>query len=166
MAGTLYLLLLLTALTAPGYTARILGVAPFPAPSHQILLTSLFKELANRGHHLTVITPLPLKENKPTNYVEIQTGITMKDIFAQEHVHRSPLSDALLNRLSGAFDRLAARESIHAQPKTKNEVRRGRTKLQFLRYDCLEQSTCCQVLLFLSCLFFLPTPSIPCPFSV
>nr|CAD7260419.1 unnamed protein product [Timema shepardi] len=37
---------------------------------------SLFKELANRGHHLTVITPLPLKEGKPPNYVEIDTGVT------------------------------------------------------------------------------------------
>nr|CAD7573031.1 unnamed protein product [Timema californicum] len=76
MIGTLCLLLMLTALTTPAYTARILGVAPFPAPSHQILLTSLFKELANRGHHLTVITPLPLKEGKPPNYVEIDTGVT------------------------------------------------------------------------------------------
>nr|CAD7414723.1 unnamed protein product [Timema poppensis] len=76
MIGTLCLLVMLTALTTPAYTARILGVAPFPAPSHQILLTSLFKELANRGHHLTVITPLPLKEGKPANYVEIDTGVT------------------------------------------------------------------------------------------
>nr|CAD7461359.1 unnamed protein product [Timema tahoe] len=82
MIGTLCLLLLLTALTTPAYTARILGVVPFPATSHNILLTSLFKELANRGHHLTVITPLPLKGNKPPNYVEIQTGVTMQDSFA------------------------------------------------------------------------------------
>nr|CAD7609969.1 unnamed protein product [Timema genevievae] len=83
MIGTLCLLLLLTALTTPAYTARILGVAPFPATSHNILLTSLFKELANRGHHLTVITPLPLKGNKPPNYVEIQTGVTMQDSFGE-----------------------------------------------------------------------------------
>nr|CAD7418987.1 unnamed protein product [Timema poppensis] len=84
MIGTLCLLLLLTALTTPGYTARILGVAPFPAPSHQILLTSLFKELANRGHHLTVITPLPLKEGNPPNYVEIDTGITHPPGFGDD----------------------------------------------------------------------------------
>nr|CAD7199350.1 unnamed protein product [Timema douglasi] len=95
MIGTLCLLVMLTALTTPAYTARILGVAPFPAPSHQILLTSLFKELANRGHHLTVITPLPLKEGKPPNYVEIDTGVTFppgivdsNNMFKGEEVSR------------------------------------------------------------------------------
>nr|CAD7463409.1 unnamed protein product [Timema tahoe] len=84
MIGTLCLLLLLTAFTTPAYTARILGVAPFPAQSHSILLTSLFKELANRGHHLTVITSLPLKEKKPPNYVEIDTGVTLMSGFAHK----------------------------------------------------------------------------------
>nr|CAD7193828.1 unnamed protein product [Timema douglasi] len=44
---------------------------------------------------------------------------------SEEHVLLPPLSNALHNRLSEAFDQLAARESIHAQPETKTEVPHG-----------------------------------------
>nr|CAD7414225.1 unnamed protein product [Timema poppensis] len=41
--------------------------------------------------------------------------------------HKSTCSDALHNRLSGTFDRLAARGSIHARLEIKNEVPHGHT---------------------------------------
>ncbi|KAF5289139.1 hypothetical protein FQR65_LT02029 [Abscondita terminalis] len=64
-------------------TANILGVYPFPSYSHYGLGNTIFKELANRGHKVTVISPF--KEINPTqNYNQIlvdnliEKGIVMK----------------------------------------------------------------------------------------
>ncbi|XP_063234826.1 UDP-glycosyltransferase UGT5-like [Bacillus rossius redtenbacheri] len=54
--------------------ARILGIVPFEARSHSIVMTALLKELANRGHQLTVLTAVPLKE-VPPNYTQIPTDV-------------------------------------------------------------------------------------------
>ncbi|XP_050341903.1 UDP-glycosyltransferase UGT5-like [Bactrocera neohumeralis] len=51
---------------------RFLGVLHSRIKSHNIVGTALLKELARRGHHVTVISPFPLK--KPMdNYVDIET---------------------------------------------------------------------------------------------
>lgn len=51
---------------------RILGILHTGAKSHHIVGSSLMKELARRGHQVTVISPFPLK--KPMeNYVDIET---------------------------------------------------------------------------------------------
>lgn len=50
--------------------ARILGIFPTPSISHQIVFHALMKDLAARGHHLTVLTTDSLKINNP-NVTEI-----------------------------------------------------------------------------------------------
>ena len=50
--------------------ARILGIYHFPSKSHHILGSTLLKELAARGHQVTMLSPFPL-EKPPPNYVDI-----------------------------------------------------------------------------------------------
>lgn len=59
----------ITILTA-GDAARILGVFPVAAYSHYALGSRLMKELAEKGHYVTIITPFREK-NPPKNYREI-----------------------------------------------------------------------------------------------
>lgn len=41
--------------------ANILMIFPTPSISHQIVFQALVKDLAARGHHLTVLTPNVIK---------------------------------------------------------------------------------------------------------
>lgn len=66
------ILILTTLLTfaCSGDGANILGIFPLPSPSHHILGSALLKELAKRGHHVTMLSPYPFK--KPVeNYTDI-----------------------------------------------------------------------------------------------
>lgn len=46
-------------------SARILGVFPTPSISHQVVFHALVKDLAARGHHLTVLTTDAIKIDSP-----------------------------------------------------------------------------------------------------
>lgn len=51
-------------------SAKILGVFPFPSKSHHILGSALLKELAKRGHEVTMVSAFPL--DKPLkNYKDV-----------------------------------------------------------------------------------------------
>lgn len=52
-------------------SANILGAFYFPSQSHHILGSTLLKELARRGHNVTMISPFPFKE-KIANYTDIE----------------------------------------------------------------------------------------------
>ncbi|XP_023937620.2 UDP-glucosyltransferase 2 [Bicyclus anynana] len=54
-------------------TAKILAVFPVPVLSHQLVFRELTQELARRGHHVTIVTGIPLypKGQAPANYTEI-----------------------------------------------------------------------------------------------
>jgi hypothetical protein len=41
--------------------ARILVIIPTPSISHQLTFQAIMKALAARGHHISVISPNPLK---------------------------------------------------------------------------------------------------------
>ncbi|XP_069697453.1 UDP-glycosyltransferase UGT5-like [Periplaneta americana] len=57
-------------LATQGHGAKILGLFPFPARSHLIVQKALMKELARRGHEVTVMSSHP--ESKPIpNYTDI-----------------------------------------------------------------------------------------------
>ncbi|XP_050668689.1 UDP-glycosyltransferase UGT5-like [Leptidea sinapis] len=62
------ILLLIFSQTA--YSARILGLFPFPGLSHQKSFDPLMIALAKKGHNVTVATFFPLNE-KPDNYEEV-----------------------------------------------------------------------------------------------
>jgi len=54
--------------------ANILVFAPMPFKSHFRGFQPLFKELASRGHNLTVVSTFPLKTPLP-NYTDITISI-------------------------------------------------------------------------------------------
>ena len=51
-------------------SAKILGLFPMPAKSHMAVNAAIVKELAERGHELTVVSPFPEKPEIP-NYKNI-----------------------------------------------------------------------------------------------
>ncbi|XP_021934412.1 UDP-glucuronosyltransferase 2B20-like [Zootermopsis nevadensis] len=75
MAGWWYrLAAFVVALMSTTHCAQILGIFPFPAKSHQIVLLALTRELARRGHQVTVISPFPEKKPIPNlKYIEVET---------------------------------------------------------------------------------------------
>lgn len=54
--------------------ANILGVTWYPATSHQIFFHPIFSELSLRGHQVTLITPVPIRNRSLTNLTEIDVG--------------------------------------------------------------------------------------------
>lgn len=62
-------LLLLTSFNE-AYGAKILAIFSVPAPSHMALKSALLRELAARGHHVTVVSPFPEKVSI-SNYTDI-----------------------------------------------------------------------------------------------
>ncbi|XP_058123356.1 UDP-glycosyltransferase UGT5-like [Anopheles ziemanni] len=76
MKTTFLVLAIACAIGLPSTTdgARILGIFPTSARSHYIVGSALMKELARRGHQVTVINPFPQK--KPLeNYRDIDVSV-------------------------------------------------------------------------------------------
>ncbi|PNF23012.1 UDP-glucuronosyltransferase 2B33 [Cryptotermes secundus] len=68
--------------------ARILGLFPLPSFSHFAVPSALLKELANRGHQVTVYSPFP--EKSPiSNYTNIDTGARRDDFLRHTNVSNS-----------------------------------------------------------------------------
>jgi glucuronosyltransferase len=63
--------------------AKILGIFPFHARSHTFVATALMREMAKRGHEVTVISHNPEKE-KLANYTDIVVKTTVKDIMQKK----------------------------------------------------------------------------------
>jgi glucuronosyltransferase len=79
MAGKWYILAaLLVALLTTTQCAHILGIFPIPAKSHNIVLAALTRELARRGHHVTVVSPFPEKKPIP-NLTDIEVKLALND---------------------------------------------------------------------------------------
>lgn len=57
-------------------SARILGIVPTPSYSHQIVFRPIWRELATRGHQLTVLTTNPINDPTLTNLKEIDLSFT------------------------------------------------------------------------------------------
>lgn len=68
--------------------ANILGVFPVPVFSHQSVFRKLSNALVKRGHHVTVITGLPVDEPHLDNYTEIDRRevafLEREKLFAKE----------------------------------------------------------------------------------
>lgn len=54
--------------------AKILAVFQMPSYSHQVVFQPIWKELSLRGHQVTVVTPLPLKDPTLKNLTEIDVS--------------------------------------------------------------------------------------------
>jgi glucuronosyltransferase len=59
--------------------AKVLGIFPFQAKSHFIVASALLRELANRGHDVTVISHHPQTE-KIANYTDVYVKTTLMDV--------------------------------------------------------------------------------------
>jgi glucuronosyltransferase len=65
--------------SATEYWSKILGIFPFQRKSHFIVASALLRELANRGHDVTVISHYPQAE-KIANYT---------DVYVKQHLWMS-----------------------------------------------------------------------------
>ena len=63
--------------------AKILGIFPFQGKSHCILASALLRELANRGHDVTVISHHPQTE-KIANYTDVYVKTTLMDVMKDQ----------------------------------------------------------------------------------
>lgn len=66
----LFIFAVLLVFACNGDAANILGIFPIPSPSHHILGSALLKELAKRGHHVTMLSPYPFKKSVE-NYTDV-----------------------------------------------------------------------------------------------
>lgn len=64
------------------YGANILGVFPFPTFSHTNAYIPILKELARKGHNVTMVSPYPLKEPIP-NYNDIVLENTLDQVMSK-----------------------------------------------------------------------------------
>ncbi|XP_069696750.1 UDP-glycosyltransferase UGT5-like [Periplaneta americana] len=63
------------------HCARILVLFPFPSMSHKIIATPLLRELATRGHQVTVFSPYPEKQPHPNI-----TDVVMIEAVYMNHI--------------------------------------------------------------------------------
>jgi glucuronosyltransferase len=63
--------------------ARILGLFPMPGKSHMVVNAALMKELAYRGHEVTVVSPFPENKKIP-NYKDIVLDLNVYERFLSE----------------------------------------------------------------------------------
>ena len=59
--------------------ANILGIFPMPSMSHMTVHSSLLKELARRGHRVTVFSPFPEQSPIP-NYTDIEFKLSYHEL--------------------------------------------------------------------------------------
>lgn len=76
--------LLLICLINYGHGANILGIYFHAGKSHHILGEMLLKELATRGHNVTMASPFPLNEPFP-NYTDIHLTGILEDQIGKEY---------------------------------------------------------------------------------
>lgn len=71
-----------------GYdAAKILAIGFVPTNSHQTFFNAIWKELSLRGHKVTLISPLPLRDPTLTNLTEIDTSFLYK-ILAEINISK------------------------------------------------------------------------------
>ena len=63
-------MLLLVTVMSVSESAKILGLFPMPSKSHTAVNVAIVKELAERGHEVTVVSPFPEKSEIP-NYKNV-----------------------------------------------------------------------------------------------
>jgi glucuronosyltransferase len=79
MARNWYIIMALcVALSSTVHSAKFLGIFPVPVRSHNTVLTALTRELARRGHHVTVISSFPEQPPVP-NITDIEIPIVTSE---------------------------------------------------------------------------------------
>ncbi|XP_059470209.1 UDP-glycosyltransferase UGT5-like [Neocloeon triangulifer] len=75
-----FLLLFVAYFANSAFSARILGVFPWPGKSHMITFSAITHALAERGHELVVVSTYPSKK-PPANYTDIDTWPSLKVMY-------------------------------------------------------------------------------------
>jgi len=145
VSGVVCLGFLLSIFVAHGaHGAKILGIFPLPGKSHFIVSSALLKELANRGHQVTVFSPFPEKSPIP-NYTNIDTTLTREhflnttgasnsfDLVKFNHFQMVIMLWALGNHLCDKFlEQPAVQELIHS-----NDQQFDLVIIEAFNNDCL-----------------------------
>ncbi|KAI8432272.1 hypothetical protein MSG28_004706 [Choristoneura fumiferana] len=90
-------------LTSTVRSLNILGIFPYHGTSHFLVFRVYLRELANRGHNVTVISHFPEK-NPPANYQDISLAGTievLKDDMPVEKSYTSIINTALFLTFTG-----------------------------------------------------------------
>jgi len=66
--------------------ANILGIFPVPAKSHMTVHSALMKELARRGHQVTVFSPFPEKHSIQ-NITDIEFKLSYPELLQKSGQH-------------------------------------------------------------------------------
>jgi len=70
--------------------ANILGIFPMPAKSHMTVQSALMKELARRGHQVTVFSPFP--EKYPIeNFTDIEFKLSYHELRQKFGKHNTQI---------------------------------------------------------------------------
>lgn len=79
--------------------AKILGVTYIATNSHQAFFNSIWKELSIRGHEVTAMTVIPLRDSSLTNLTEIDVSnlfeIFSRYDFSKELAHQNYFWDLI-----------------------------------------------------------------------
>jgi glucuronosyltransferase len=87
--------------------AKILGIFPSDSKSHAIIGTALMRELANRGHHITMLSQHPQTDDV-ANYTDIVLKASLLDILHNGKIvtHLNELLDGwMVGWMDGWMDR-------------------------------------------------------------
>ncbi|XP_055304709.1 UDP-glycosyltransferase UGT5-like [Sitodiplosis mosellana] len=98
-------LILLSVIGAEVNSYKILGVLHIPSKSHYIVMNSLMRELALRGHEVTVITAFKAKsplQNYEEIFMENSLSDAIKSVRSDNFVNLNNLP--FWNRISTAYD--------------------------------------------------------------
>lgn len=118
--------------------ARILGAFTFPSYSHQSVYQTIWKELANRGHQLVIITTNPVPDLSLTNVQQINISF-MHNIWKKEYDVRG-LSDFTIGKLLTAnhFKQIGlSSEKIYEHPEVQALLTNDNETFDLLMVDIL-----------------------------
>lgn len=82
--------------------AKILGAVPTPSYSHQVVFQQLWRELALRGHHVTVLTTDPINDPTLENLTEIDLSFSYKLFNEKVALLMDP--DKMLEAMTGMME--------------------------------------------------------------
>lgn len=84
--------------TTAAYASNILVVMPLPTFSHMNAFLPIMKELANRGHNVTMVSPYPQKKPIP-NFRDIVLRDTKNTILSMSLVSMYIINLVIINSL-------------------------------------------------------------------
>ncbi|XP_073973012.1 UDP-glycosyltransferase UGT4-like [Rhodnius prolixus] len=93
------ILILVTFLVTSGNTANILVMVPMPFVSHTMNFMPIFKELAIRGHNVTLVSPFPQK-TPVANLTEILVPNVLNDLFDTSIVKDILTKDDFISKIT------------------------------------------------------------------